>query len=73
MAYTRQSRPDSGLDFQVKALKKFQSVPSSLGSGCVDTPGKRAAVRLQGYLAPKKQPNPLGPPYDPGYSPTVGS
>ena len=29
--------------------------------------------RLQGYLAHKKQPHPLGPPYDPRYSPTVGS
>ena len=28
---------------------------------------------LQGYLARKKQPSPLGPPYDPKYSPTVGS
>ena len=28
---------------------------------------------VQGYLAHKKQPPPLGPPYDPRYSPTVGS
>ena len=28
---------------------------------------------MQGYLAHKKQPPPLGPPYDPRYSPTVGS
>ena len=28
---------------------------------------------LQGYLAHKKQPPPLGPPYDPRHSPTVGS
>ena len=28
---------------------------------------------LQGYLAHKEQPSPLGPPYDPGYGPTVGS
>ena len=27
----------------------------------------------QGYLAHKKLPPPLGPPYDPRYSPTVGS
>jgi hypothetical protein len=37
MAHVRQSRPDyvldSGLDSQVKALKTFQVVPSSLGSG----------------------------------------
>ena len=29
--------------------------------------------RLQGHLAHKKQPPPLGPPQDPGFSPTVGS
>ena len=28
---------------------------------------------LQGYLAHKKQPLPLGPPYDPRYSPPVES
>ena len=28
---------------------------------------------LQGYLAHKKQPPPLGPPQDPRYGPTVGS
>ena len=28
---------------------------------------------LQGYLAHKKQPPPIGPPYDPRYSPTPGS
>jgi len=32
MAHTRQSRPDSGLDFQVKVLTTFRVVPSSLGS-----------------------------------------
>ena len=41
-AHVRQSRPDSGLGFQVKVFKLFQGVPSSLGSGgcsslCVDT------------------------------------
>jgi hypothetical protein len=30
-------------------------------------------VCIQGYLAKKKQPPPLGPPQDPGYSPTEGS
>ena len=33
MAHIRQSRPDSGLGFQVKALEPFPVVPSSLGSG----------------------------------------
>ena len=31
------------------------------------------AQGVQGYLAHKKRPHPLGPPYDPRYSPTVGS
>ena len=31
------------------------------------------AVGLEGYLARKKQPPPLGPPQGPGRSPTVGS
>ena len=30
-------------------------------------------VSLQGYLAHEKTLTPLGPPYDPRYSPTVGS
>jgi len=33
MASIRQSRPDSGLDFQIKVLRTFEVVPSSLGSG----------------------------------------
>ena len=33
MAHIRQSRPDSGLGFHVKARTTFQLVPSSLGSG----------------------------------------
>ena len=32
-AHMRQSRPDSGHDFQSKVLETFQVVPSSLGSG----------------------------------------
>ena len=34
MAHIRQSRPDSGLGFQVRVLKTLQDVPSLLGSGC---------------------------------------
>ena len=30
-------------------------------------------VHVQGYLAHKKQPPPVGPPYSPGHNPTVGS
>jgi len=33
VAHIRQSRPDSGLGFQVKVLKTFKDVPSSLESG----------------------------------------
>jgi len=33
MVYIRQSRPDSGLDFQVKVLKTFSVVSSSIGIG----------------------------------------
>ena len=33
MAHVRQSRPDSGRGFQVKTLKPFSVVSSSLGSG----------------------------------------
>jgi hypothetical protein len=32
-----------------------------------------APINIQGYPAHKKQPPPLGPPYDPRYSPTGGS
>ena len=33
MAHIRQSRPDSGLGFQVKVVHTIPVVPSSLGSG----------------------------------------
>jgi len=33
MAHVRQSRPDSGIGFQVKVPEMFQVVPCSLGSG----------------------------------------
>jgi len=33
MAHIRQSRPDSGLGVQVKAIETFQVVPSSFESG----------------------------------------
>jgi len=36
MAHTRQSRPDSGLSFQVEGLQSLLVVPSSLGSGWGD-------------------------------------
>jgi len=36
IAHTRQSRPDSGLGFQVKRLEIFKVVPSSLGGASVE-------------------------------------
>ena len=44
----------------------------------VSKPGRgsslmRKRLRIQGYLAHKKTPTPLGPPYDPRHGPTVGS
>ena len=38
MAQIRQSRPDSGLDFQVEVLKTFCVVPSWPGSGTENAP-----------------------------------
>ena len=37
MAHVRQSRPDSGLDFQAKVIKTFKGVPSSLESDRCDS------------------------------------
>ena len=34
MTHIRQSRPQSGLGFQMKVLKTFQVVPSSLAGSC---------------------------------------
>ena len=38
MAHIRQPRPDSGIGFQVKVLKPFSVVPSSLGRGHTSAP-----------------------------------
>ena len=43
MAHTRQSRPDSGPDFQVKDFETFKSVPSLLGSG-TNSAGRAASL-----------------------------
>ena len=40
---------------------------TTASASCASSPS------LQGYLAHKKQPPPLGPPEGPGYSPAVGS
>ena len=37
------------------------------------SPGQDLPQVVQGYLAHKKQPPPLGPPQGPGHSPTGGS
>ena len=44
MAHIRQSRPDSGPDFQVNVVKTFRAVPYSLGSGALS--GIEAQVLL---------------------------
>jgi len=46
MVHTRQSRPDSGFDFQAKNLKNLvvQVVHSSLGSGAVQGSRRGASV-----------------------------
>jgi hypothetical protein len=46
MAHVRQSRPDSGLGFEVKVLKTLQVVPSTLASGL----GIKNVQRLRGGL-----------------------
>ena len=51
MAHTRQSRPDSGLGFQVKVDQTFQVVPSSRGSG-LDTDVARTLLEAPHNLIP---------------------
>ena len=46
MAHIGQSRPDSGLGFQVKALRTFGGVPSSRGSGYMGASLKRNRLSL---------------------------
>jgi len=54
MAHVRQSRLDSGLDFQVKVFKTFSGVPSSLESGRAHrrrgsrVSGLELGIRVQG-------------------------
>ena len=52
MAHARQSRPDSGLDFQVKVLEPFSVVPSSLGSGLGVLCGEPPTPKPQLTFAP---------------------
>ena len=52
MAHKRQSRPDDGLDFQVKAMKTCYVVPSSLDSGtCMVTVRTLRTTTSQKYAA----------------------
>ena len=48
MAHIRQCRPDSCLGFQFKAVETFLGVPSSLGSGFLNT----RVVTLPNFGAP---------------------
>ena len=82
MAHARQSSPYSDLGIQAKVLITISVVPSSLRSGClalVVTRGRpcrgtsSTRTTVQGYLAHKKTPPPLGPPYNPRHGYTVGS
>ena len=34
MAHIRQTRPDSGLDFQLQVLETFQAIPPHVEAGC---------------------------------------
>ena len=61
MAHIRQSRPDYVLGFQVKVLKTFQVVPSSLDSG-KEQEVWLSQENLSGALGsgPRGQPSKLG-------------
>ena len=64
MAHIRQSRPDSGLDFQVKLIATFQGVPSSARAYIIrSSPGFR--VQISAYLSggsfPRSLPSPPSP------------
>jgi len=48
MAHVRQSRPDSGLGFQLKVLKPFEAVPSSLGRSSRIPLHRHCFVRVPG-------------------------
>ena len=62
MAHIRQPRPNSGLDFQVRALEPFRVVASSLGRGPSEVLLQLLLkLSLQGYLAHKKTPPPQDP------------
>ena len=49
MTHIRQSKPDSGLGFQVKVLKPFEGVPSSLGNGASGEGRGGSGSNLGGY------------------------
>jgi len=59
MAHARQSRPDSGLDFQVKVLKTFEGGPSSLRLDLLQQHSQASNVkRFRGGLVFKQHSQP---------------
>ena len=57
----------------VKELTNGSSQSHNLALTALCVPKLSDTGNIQGYLAHKKQPAPLGPPQFPRYSPTVGS
>ena len=49
VAHVRQSRPDSGLGFQVNVLKITRVVPSSLGSGFGGQPANLTGTSIMRF------------------------
>jgi len=56
MAHLRQSRQDSGLDFQVKVLKRLQVVPFLLGSGDLIAGGAAGCEVHDNHPRPSRRP-----------------
>ena len=57
VAHIRQTRPDSGLDFQVEVLEHFQVVPSWLGNGRSSAPIRPQASGLHGLATRPARPD----------------
>ena len=70
MAHVRQSRPDSGLGFQIKVLETFLVVPSSL-EPCPDSQGanERLTSGVTSPLQGAEVQNPLFSPLKRGCDP----
>ena len=50
-----------------------RAIPGNVAWKASVVGGNRSLKNVQGYLAHKKTPTPLGPPQDPRHRPTVGS